>query len=375
MATPDELPARKRFDDLNAAVNPASTQRPRNKLSDIPLQNFGYATSQGAVGLLTLPPELRNRIYEIAFTTDSQFYYHSTFPTQAEVDFPDPLMAYVVDQPGTSTLRDTLKPLHAQLTVVTGREHTKTPNGMILYIGLRSYNQLQLVNRQLFQETKGLEFKYNNIVFTGSGMNRQATLEKMCTFVRKIQSSSTSCLTSITLIPRGDLIGKLCWRNGLIAATGSETFNRYANFLRETVSFCKQKPQLQLSYGLTPSCDSYTLGESYINLIAPDATFSRGLWNFVVLGMLASISFAPRGVFAQSAKADSAIRDDPFVQQAKSYAKAFDDRGMFTDVKNLTFYQGNPQLTQEIRGLGEIRSTAFVGGQNIRVLQAFSTEV
>jgi hypothetical protein len=95
--------------------------------------------------LLRLPGELRNRIFEFALTAPRSLIVYignSTRPVlylPADEDHPEVAIPYIT-----------------------------TPDQQVSYDhGCYSYNQLKLVNKQLYQETKGLELKFNSLRVLG----------------------------------------------------------------------------------------------------------------------------------------------------------------------------------------------------------------
>ncbi|KAK7183331.1 hypothetical protein PSPO01_10580 [Paraphaeosphaeria sporulosa] len=368
MANLRNIPAQMRSNDFPSKVIPARTEYMFNTPSNVFFQDISHATPQGARSLLTLPAELRNRIYELALSTGSQFCYQrpQNISLQLAASHSTPLMACIMERPGTSNVRGPLEPFGAQLVVFTSHKHAKEFGSY----RPRSFNQLQFVNKQLYNETKGLEFEFNNIAFTGS-------LTAMDNFTHRMQSSLMPFITSVTLISFPDnLLWELCWRDLTIlarASPGRWTFDSYINFLSDLAAFCKQNPKIQVDYAITWHGNPYQLGETLSDVVDRNP-HSRPLWNFVKLGVLASIAFDPQGSFAQSAPAKTYIWNDCFVQKAVSIGRILADRGIFTDVKNLTFYQCNPQLTREHYGTGEIPSTALIGDGEAHALRGLSKE-
>jgi hypothetical protein len=112
--------------------------------------------------LLELPGELRNRVYELALSSENGIVYNHgvlhTFPKNATKNL-------IAD------------PQHPAL------------------------NQLQYVNRQLREETRFLELRYNTVIFVTDEKNKLKAVDNLVRFQKNIPHQKLEMIRSIHLYP------------------------------------------------------------------------------------------------------------------------------------------------------------------------------
>ncbi|KAH7061001.1 hypothetical protein BKA63DRAFT_527602 [Paraphoma chrysanthemicola] len=123
-----------------------------------------------------LPRELRDYIYELVLT----------FPTGLNFSTGDDGISRICDRSGGDSLQDAL---------ATGKNFGRLSSirsavGTILSLvqrgrQMKSFNQIQYVNRAFYRETFGLEFRYNSIVFEDG--RRIGAAQRCQIFVNKVE--------------------------------------------------------------------------------------------------------------------------------------------------------------------------------------------
>jgi hypothetical protein len=136
-------------------------------------------TMPTTIGFSSLSGEVRNQIYEYVLTSSSRIRY--------------------LDNTGTSRP----KPIfyEGKGCFDSGREfdESATQHNRTLHISPPEFNQLKYVNRQLHEETAGLELKYNELDFVAPVGSMEPCGRQLINYMTCLKPSMHAWLTTVTV--------------------------------------------------------------------------------------------------------------------------------------------------------------------------------
>lgn len=134
--------------------------------------------------------------------------------------------------------------------------------------------------------------------------------------------------------------------------TISHRFNAYLDYLAALAAFCRTHPTVQVNYAQT----AFSYMHQFSGLHG-----ACGTWTFAISGMLLNVVFDPSGSFATRMLSDPRVADGPLMRLARQYAHEFERRKVFTGVRNLRMFPGDPQAMRARYGEGGVKGADFEG--------------
>ncbi|KAH7081377.1 hypothetical protein BKA63DRAFT_487106 [Paraphoma chrysanthemicola] len=167
--------------------------------------------------LLSLPGELRNRIWEYALTSSVSIHHARTSRITAD---------------GQSRISYVLS---ACSTIATSDPPTQEgPAGSTL-----EYNNIKYVNRQLYDETANLEMKYNKIQFSQLNAGEASALDQVVGYTARLPRKHVKWLANVILEPHADADALRLWQKD------NRKGHRELSIL---IKYCEQHPDVHITY-------------------------------------------------------------------------------------------------------------------------------
>ncbi|KAH7091416.1 hypothetical protein FB567DRAFT_616990 [Paraphoma chrysanthemicola] len=273
--------------------------------------------------LLSLPGELRNRIWEYALTSSNPIHHARVSRITADGHTRN---SYVLSARSTITISDS-----AMREGLAG--------------SALEFNNIKYVNQQLYDETANLELKCNEVQFSQLDAGQASALDQLVGYTERLTEAHVKWLAKVVLAPHADAD----------ALDDVEDHRELSNLIK----FYEQHPNVHVTYYLS------RWGEA-----------GKILPNFICDGF--HLAFLLRGIILQSVFAESS-----FANQATNRLRqligfdhftAWAQLGMVAG-KNIRVFPNKGYLvTTGERDLIGLRATIWVGRSPEERIQIFTAQ-